>query len=375
MRNKIATFILFIIMIFLIGIIGFVVWALYNDYSSEDIIERLQISNTVVSVDEDFETQDEKKDVSALNVVTQNTNSNTTTILDNSSNETTNSRFFYKQLDETEKIIYDALQGSKEQMKTGTYTIEFGNQFSDILEQENGSEILGDHYQSAIDAYIHDNSDLFYIDVSKMYLNIETTKRIFSTSYNVYIGPRDGQTYYSENFSNKSDVDTALSKIDAVKNNVLSNLTGDDYENIKMIHDYLIENTEYDQNYESTDPYSLYSALIENKAVCEGYVKAFKYLTNAAGIECELVQGTATNSEGVTENHAWNCVYLDGKWYYIDVTWDDPIIIGNAIGLSDYNYRYFLKGSQTFNEDHVVETQFVDGGKDFQYPNISTADY
>ncbi len=374
MRNKIGTIILFFIMIILIGIIGFMIWALFTN-NTENILETFQISNAIVSIDEDVEDQSSKKNSTALNTVSDTINSDTNT--SNNNSEAIDSRFYYNQLSDTEKIIYDGLADSKEQMKSGTYTIEFEDQFSDILEQENGSEVLGDAYQSAIDAYIHDNADLFYLDVSKLYLNIETTKKVFSTTYNVFIGPKDGETYFNENFSSQSQVESAESQIEAIRDSILSELTNDDYENIKIIHDYLVENIEYNQNYESAgaNSYSIYGALIQKEAVCEGYAKSFKYLVNAAGIECELVQGTATNSEGVTEKHQWNSVYLDGNWYYVDVTWDDPIVIGNVGSFSSYNYKYFLKGSQTFDEDHFVETQFVEDGKEFYYPEISTTDY
>ena len=96
---------------------------------------------------------------------------------------------------------------------------------------------------------------------------------------------------------------------------------------ILFIHDYLINNIDYDSSYQAVGTYSIYGALIEKKCVCEGYAKAFKYLLNSVGYECELLQGTATNSSGQTENHAWNAVKLNGIWYEIDTTWDDPIII------------------------------------------------
>ena len=48
---------------------------------------------------------------------------------------------------------------------------------SDILSEEGGADKLGDDYQAAIEAFTHDNVDIFYLDVNKMYLNIETTTK------------------------------------------------------------------------------------------------------------------------------------------------------------------------------------------------------
>lgn len=61
------------------------------------------------------------------------------------------------------------------------------------------------------------------------------------------------------------------------------------------------------------------------------------------------MSGTATNSQGETENHAWNYVQLNGIWYAVDCTWDDPIIIGNGKINESIKYQYFLKGSKEFN--------------------------
>ena len=86
-------------------------------------------------------------------------------------------KYFYNQLDEKSRIIYRAFESNKEQMRTGTYQIELGSSFSDILAQQDGQEKLGAYYQSAIEAYTYDNAEIFYLSPRKMYLNIETTTK------------------------------------------------------------------------------------------------------------------------------------------------------------------------------------------------------
>jgi len=61
-----------------------------------------------------------------------------------------------------------------------------------------------------------------------------------------------------------------------------------------------------------------YGALIGGKTVCSGYAKAFKLICDTVGIDCWIVDGEA-NEEG----HEWNAVFLDGKIYYVDVTFAD----------------------------------------------------
>ena len=115
--------------------------------------------------------------------------------------------------------------------------------------------------------------------------------------------------------------------------------------------------------------------MTEGKAVCEGYARAFKYIMDGLGIPCVLVSGTATNSSGLTESHAWNYVYLNYQWYAIDVTWDDPIIIGDGYIPDDTMYQYFLKGRNTFLTTHVEDGFLTDNSLEFDFPELSASDY
>ena len=92
-------------------------------------------------------------------------------------------------------------------------------------------------------------------------------------------------------------------------------------------------------------------------------------------IPCVLVSGIGTNSAGETEAHAWNYVQLNGAWYAIDVTWDDPTIIGNGRVRKSTYTKYFLRGSKSFNKTHFANGQVSEGGSLFIYPELSTEDY
>lgn len=371
MKHKLSTILLVLLMILLIGGIGLFGYVIYIDISGT------QTKQTVVDEGDTVAIETPKNETSKIinnitQIFTPNTKENITY-----SSETSTGNYFYEQLDDIEKTIYNGLQENKDKLPTGNFVIQYGSKFSDTLKQENGGKILGDKYQAAIDAFISDNPDLFYIEVSKLYLNIETSKKAFSTSYNVYIGPEDGNNYYNEGFTNEEQVREAISQIEKVKNIVLGKMTNSEYKNIKLIHDYIVDTAQYDEKIESKNTYTIYGALVEHKCVCEGYAKSLKYLANAAGIPCEIIKGTATNSTGITEKHAWNCIKLNGKWYYMDVTWDDPIVIGagNGEGLSTTSYKYFLKGEKNFNKDHVIENTFSTNGKEFSFPEMSQTDY
>lgn len=354
MKSKFKTIILFLFMLFLIGIIVIFGVAMYLDITESDTTNIIAVNVTNV---EDIK---------------NNTSSN------NSSKNIevrANTQFFYSQLTDVQKRIYDGMINNKENMMNGTYQIEYGTIFSDILKEENGKEKLGNDYQSAVEAFLYDNPDVFYIDANKLYLTVETSNRLLKKTSNVYVGPKDNSNYYVDGFKTAEQVREAMKKINEAKEDILGRLTTNTYRNILKIHDYLIDNIDYDQNNTSIGSYSIYGALVDKKCVCEGYAKTLKYLLNVANIPCIIVQGTATNSTGKSESHAWNCVYINNEWYYIDATWNDPIIIGKGTIAKSIQYKYFLKGSKTMNKDHTLVYKFSDNGKTFWYPKVSETDY
>ena len=127
-----------------------------------------------------------------------------------------------------------------------------------------------------------------------------------------------------------------------------------DFDKVKAINDYMIKNIRYDMdNYKNnTIPEISYTALgaLEKKvAVCSGYAKAFKILANCAGLEVTYVTGDTPNGY-----HAWNQVKVDGKWYNIDVTWNDADYEINEKGHYGCScYEYFLLSNEDFNKSHI----------------------
>ena len=284
-------------------------------------------------------------------------------------------KYFYNQLEDNAKTIYKALEANQENLKTGTYKIELGDAFSSILNKDNGQDELGKYYQSAIEAYTYDNPEVFYLSPNKMYLNIETTTTGNKKTYYVYIDCGSESNYLIDEFSSKQQVDEAINEIEKIKQSLVNRKTGNTYQDIKMVHDYLVDNIEYDTTISKANIYDVYGALVNHVAVCEGYARSFKYIMDSMQIPCVLVIGKGINSEGQTENHAWNYVQVEGTWYAIDTTWDDPVILGGGNISNESKYRYFLKGSNNFNKDHAPSGQFTPDGKVFEYPNISSQDF
>ena len=372
--DKITSVILFLIIMGIFSVVIVFSIIAIQEFSAEDEELAFAENSENVTVSEEKTVEDDIQ-VPAIveNPISSIEKNNSNTNTDYSSVQV--DKYFYNQLDEKSRIIYRAFESNKEQMKTGTYQIELGTSFSDILSQSNGQEKLGEYYQSAIEAYTYDNAEVFYLSPKKMYLNIETTTRGGVSTYDVYINSGNEANYLTEEFNSKAEVDQAIAQIEQVKNQILQNKTGNTYEDIKMVHDYLVDNINYESSLSKENIYNIYGALVSRECVCEGYARAFKYLLDELNIPCIMVIGTGTNSQGETENHAWNYVQLNGNWYAVDTTWDDPVVIGGGNASEESRYKYFLVGREIIDQDHSPSGQFTEGGKIFSYPNVTYESY
>lgn len=283
--------------------------------------------------------------------------------------------YFYNQLDETGKKIYGVLERNIDNLKTGTYTIDLGTTFNDLLHEANGKEILNTSYQAAWDAFLADNPNIFYIDITKIYLYTKTITTGSKTRYEISIG-NNNESYFAQGFTSVEQVNEALYNIENIKNEILSTIsTNNTYEKVKKIHDWLVDNVEYDTTLNRIHAHNIYGTLVERNVVCEGYAKTFKYLLDEINIPCVIVTGTGTDDEGKTENHAWNYVRINNAWYAVDVTWDDPIIVGNGKLTGKHKYKYFLKGYNQFVNNHRANGVMSSQGVEFMYPELCVDDY
>jgi hypothetical protein len=146
-----------------------------------------------------------------------------------------------------------------------------------------------------------------------------------------------------------ANITTLLSRAeDIIKSLKLDGL--EQSEAVKAIHDYIAANTRY--NFTNGDSaYTAYGVLVEGSGVCDGYSYAFWLLCSLAGINCVRVSGTAT-ADGISDLHAWNKVQVDGLWYNVDVTWDDPVFYYNGVLTDTIRYEYFLISDAVIAADH-----------------------
>ena len=122
-----------------------------------------------------------------------------------------------------------------------------------------------------------------------------------------------------EKFSaKKAEMESVISTmLEGIENSSLS-----DVEKALIVHDRLIDFVSYDKNVAAgttvpDESYTMYGVFFNRIAVCDGYAKAYAYMLGKLGIKALVVSSPLLK-------HAWNLVYIDGKPYYVDCTWDDP---------------------------------------------------
>ena len=134
-----------------------------------------------------------------------------------------------------------------------------------------------------------------------------------------------------------------------------------DVDKVMAVHDYLIDHIEYSNPHIRS---FAYGALIEGKAVCQGYAQSLAMILNNLNVECHTIVAMTKGSNPVL--HEWVRVKLDGEWYYIDLTWDD------TPWAEDKNYKYFLINTDMISRDHETGYSLaggpeVDGSKYLYY--------
>ncbi len=179
------------------------------------------------------------------------------------------------------------------------------------------------HIISIFRDILYDNPELFYAVISPQF---KVTDSIIEHVKILYACSADELEERRKSFN--KEVNKALAVVN-------DNMT--DFEKALAIHDYLVLTAEYNSaatehkdgvvnQIEYQSAWSAYGVLVDKTGVCMSYALAYKYILNLVGVECEYAI--------INQDHVWNIVKLNGKWYHVDVTWDDP----NAFGKAEHTY-------------------------------------
>ena len=300
-----------------------------------------------------------------------NTSLNVKNLENNNENTTTDSedykKYFYNQLNSNAKSIYSQIVNNFDLLKAGDKTIDFSNDTADA----------DTNFQTAWDALMLDNPNIFFINTNNITLQSKSDRKIWEKTpkYSYKLMPKQAKKYYMDKWQTQDEVENAIKEVNEKAKNIIASAKGSRYDKVKYIHDYIVDNAEYD-NSDRTNNGNIYGLLIEKNAVCEGYAKTFQYLLDLLDIPNIIVYGEGINSNNNAEYHSWNYVQMDnGKWYAVDTTWDDPIVIGNGRITEDIKHEYFLKGSNSFFNKHKESNDVSGTGQNFKYIEISKTDY
>lgn len=139
-----------------------------------------------------------------------------------------------------------------------------------------------------------------------------------------------------------------------------------DFEKIVFVHDNIILNTVYDKDGADAKSNGIwgtaYGCLVNGKAVCQGYSEGFEYIMKLLDIPCGTIKGLAWNNglnqgNGEPQSHAWNYVTINGKNYWIDLTWDDPD--DDEVAGSPLLHTYCL-----IDDERLKRTRSIDAGQE-----------
>ena len=257
----------------------------------------------------------------------------------------------------------------------------------------NISDIYGVYIQAVRDAFERDHPEVFWLDDSlRSRYSISLRGSSYIATIDIVLqGIIDGTSIdiraakYRSETAITDAIDMVEKNADAIVGAVLRCPT---HEKLKYFNEILTTRNEYNTSTDlgaiAYDCRECTAALIgstgEGGPVCESYSKAFKVLCDKAGIRCVLVDGTVDGT--VDEAHMWNYVQVDGSWYAVDVTWNDPKVVngkksGAISGLE--RETYFLIGSETviydedFGTSRTIENQVSQSGLKFTNQPVLSA--
>ena len=220
---------------------------------------------------------------------------------------------YYRQLAQLEKDVY----------KQVLYEITNGNHVINICR---GLDAKG--VDNVVKSIEYDNPELFWITGGYTFdgdtLTIETNKLADDLEAN------------KEKF-NKA--------IEEIMEDIYFPYKADDYIKERLIHDKLLNSLEYDEDTELG--YTAYEALVNGKASCSGYSKAFQLLMQKSGVPCYYSVGRLYQG-GTTTGHAWNAIRLGDNHYYVDVTLNDTVL-GKFGAIS---YEFYNLNSEDLKDSH-----------------------
>ena len=306
-------------------------------------------------------------------------------------------RYFREQLTADARVFYDAMvrmfvDGT---FQSGTESIDlvqsgFLSQARAAAYMENPSAggLLAD-FGAARDAFWADYPGVFYVDFS----NLSVRATIDAAGlYHIYLGVGREDNYFTQGFTSRAQVESAINEYNFVLSLIVEEAkkatprVGQSAAaaQVEFVHDALINGVSYKLEDVCTPENrgfirTAYGALVKREGVCEAYTRAFKAAMDELGIPCVMVSGVYLHNIDTPEAHIWNYVQLDGKWYGVDATMDDPRPPKGSAksgGVDGYESKeYLLRGEIVMGQKHFPSGIMSPVEYAFSYPALNVTDY
>lgn len=210
--------------------------------------------------------------------------------------------------------------------------------------------ISEESFYKAQAAYSYDHSETFWVH---SFTTVSVKDQVESVEYQI-----------------DSNIDDEISEIESAVSAVLAGIPSgaDTYDTVRYFYETLINDTAYSDQPDDVDQ-DIRSVFLNHSSVCTGYTRAFQILCDRAGIWCTMAVGTAAG--GVS--HSWNLVQISGRYYWVDVTWGDPVFTNSDIQIIDYNYLCVSDAQllKTHVLDHGIRMSNYQSEQVFTYPSCT----
>lgn len=247
--------------------------------------------------------------------------------------------YHYRMLPEHEKVIYMHIYRGVSELR---HTMEFP------VRKYGGAYPTGERIVEIMLHVVWDNPRFFYFDATNV-----------TWTYTPKFGRMVFRLMFTDYFSGKgiAPVEQALLRR---AEEILREAEGcrGEYERLVCIGRHLARNVRYMEDAEKRNTLkdlearTVIGPLLNRRCVCAGYAKAFKLLCDQLGICCFYVRGQGLGEKG-WGNHGWNAVYLQGRFYHVDVTFDSL----DCQRTGQYSGCYFLRSDEFMAKTHRWDRQ------------------
>lgn len=229
------------------------------------------------------------------------------------------SYYGYNQLSDLEKLVYRQFLAGVQEMRTG---FEVGTEDTRVVDE-------------VYNAILADHPELFWLGgytvVTYMWGDEVTGLKI-----------------EPEYFFTEGEKTVRQAQIEEIANGIVKEalaMYNEEYGQVRYIYEKLIQMTEYDLT--SEDNQNISSVFLHQSSVCMGYAKSFQYLVQKLGLECTTISGKAGG-----DTHAWNLIFMEEEYYFVDATWGDMNYSDPKAG-GEINYLYFGMSTKDLEKNHT----------------------